>query len=41
MPKKKGKTVTVRRDARTGRFTTRKKVKKNPSTTVTERRKKC
>ena len=38
-PKKK--TVTVRRSAKTGCFVPKKQVKRSPSTTVTERRKKC
>lgn len=32
------KSVTIRRDAGTGRFVTPAKVKSNPKTTVTERR---
>ena len=37
----KRKTVTVRRSAKTGRFVTKKQTKRSPSTTVTEKRKKC
>ena len=37
----KKKRVTVHRSAKTGRFVKKSRTKKNPSTTVTEKRKKC
>jgi hypothetical protein len=38
MAKKKGKAPRVYRDAATGRFVTKKHAKKNPKTTLKERR---